>query len=411
MKKILVVGAGAQGGPCASILARQEEISEIRLADINLEFTQKVAAKIGGNKVKPIKLDAGNKEALIEAARGVDAVINLTLIDFNDNVIQAAIAAGAHYIDTANAYEYLDEMAKGVSTLKYHEEFNNIGKTALMGCGGTPGLTNVLARYVCDQLDEVDKLYIRIGGTGLGEPDDIVSAWDPGWSPEIALLDFAKKPMIFEDGQYKKVPVFSRPEDYQFDEPVGQNLLASHSHEEPYTLPYFIGKGIKEVDFKYPVDTMAGTFVKMGFADDEEIEVKGVKICPRDVLMKLVHRPANGFLDESEEEINSWEGFSWVMEIEVTGSRNNKKVRHVISQKFHMDKAARLNLFNTFGSSHIDVALPAVAGAKMCLADNTDTGVISSECLDPDSFYNIMTGMGFPVEFEERVESITRYGK
>jgi hypothetical protein len=38
--------------------------------------------------------------------------------------------------------------------------------------------------------------------------------------------------------------------------------------EEPYTLPYYIGKGLREVDFKYPVDPLAGAFVKMGFADD-----------------------------------------------------------------------------------------------------------------------------------------------
>lgn len=37
MKKLLVIGAGGQGGPCASILARDEQISEIRLGDINFD--------------------------------------------------------------------------------------------------------------------------------------------------------------------------------------------------------------------------------------------------------------------------------------------------------------------------------------------------------------------------------------
>ncbi len=81
----------------------------------------------------------------------------------------------------------------------------------------------------------------------------LVSDWAPGWSPEIALADFAEPPMIFENGQYKTVPIFSRDEDYQFPEPFGKILIASHSHEEPYTLPYYIGKNVKEVDFKYPI--------------------------------------------------------------------------------------------------------------------------------------------------------------
>jgi malate/lactate dehydrogenase len=56
MQKILVVGAGGQGGPCASILATDEEISEIRLGDINFELAQSVAAKINNPKVLPLKL-------------------------------------------------------------------------------------------------------------------------------------------------------------------------------------------------------------------------------------------------------------------------------------------------------------------------------------------------------------------
>lgn len=56
MKKILVVRAGGQGGPFASILARDEEISEIRLGDINFELAQDVAAKINNPKVLPLKL-------------------------------------------------------------------------------------------------------------------------------------------------------------------------------------------------------------------------------------------------------------------------------------------------------------------------------------------------------------------
>jgi len=36
MKKVLVIDAGAQGGPCASILAGEESVKEIHLGDIDL---------------------------------------------------------------------------------------------------------------------------------------------------------------------------------------------------------------------------------------------------------------------------------------------------------------------------------------------------------------------------------------
>jgi saccharopine dehydrogenase-like NADP-dependent oxidoreductase len=402
MNKILIIGAGGQGGPCASILSKVEDVSEIRLGDINAELADKVAEKIGSSKVKPFKLDASRKEDIAKAADGVDVVINLTLIDFNDTILAAALESGCHYVDTACDYSYLRQMVDG-SPLKFDGEFKEIGKTALMGCGAMPGMSNVLIRYLCDQLDEVDKIYLRCGYTDFGEPAEVVSAWDPGWSPEIALADFAEPPMIFENGRYTEVPIFSRAENYDFPEPFGRILIASHSHEEPYTLPYYIGKGVKEVDFKYPVDPLAGAFVKMGFADENEIDVKGVKVVPRDVLMKLVPRPANSFLDENEAGIEASGDYGWIMEFTVDGFKDGEKRSHCLADIIVVDKKTRRNLFRSFGTSHIGVAMPAVVGAGMCLEGDTDTGVISSECLEPAIFFKKMAAMGLPLSFEEKI--------
>jgi saccharopine dehydrogenase-like NADP-dependent oxidoreductase len=402
MGKILIVGAGGQGGPCASILSRVKDISEIRLGDINFDLAKKVADKIGSSKVTPLELDASRKADIAKAADNAEAIINLTLIEFNDTILAAALEAECHYIDTACDYSYLRQMVEGMP-LKYDKDFKETGKTALMGCGATPGMSNVLIRYVCDQLDEVDKIYLRCGYTDFGRPAEIVSGWDPGWSPEIALADFAEPPMIFENGHYKTVPIFSRDEDYQFPEPFGKILIASHSHEEPYTLPYFIGKGVKEVDFKYPVDPLAGAFVKMGFADDKEIEVKGGRVLPRDVLMKLVSRPANSFLSETEAAIDASGAFGWIMEITVDGSKDGGKRSHCITDKTILDKDTRRYLYRTFGTSHIGVALPAIVGVRMCLQGDTSTGVISSECLDPEIFFQEMAALGLPLTLDEKI--------
>jgi len=408
MSKILVVGAGGQGGPCASILARDEQISEIRLGDINFELAANVADKINSSKVKPLLLNAADKKAVIEAARGVDAIINLTLIDFNDNILEAAWTNQSHYVDTACNYGYLMQMVENMP-LQFSSEFKAAGKTALLGCGATPGMSNICIRYVCDQMDVVEKIYLRAGYAQLGESEEVVSAWDPGWSPEIALEDFAEPPMIYEDGQYKTVPIFSRAENYQFPAPVGNLLIASHSHEEPYTLPYYIGKGLKEVDFKYPVDPLAGAFVKMGFADDRQVEVGGVKVVPRDVLMKLVPRPANAFLAEDETTLAQSPDYAWIMEVTVEGVKEGAGCSHILTDLALMDQDAKLSFFRKFGSSHIGVALPAVVGAKMCLAGETESGVISSECLDPLIFFKKMAAMGCPVAFDEKIVKRTLF--
>ena len=403
MSVILVVGAGGQGAPCASILARDDQFSEIRLGDVDPDLARRVSEKIGSDKVKPFELDARHKAEIARAADGVDAIINLTLVSFNQNVLEAALEARTHYVDTACDYGYLVQMASGMKPLRYEQEFRDIGKTALMGCGATPGVTNVLVRYICDQLDELERIYVRCGYALLEETEEVVGPWNPGWSPEIALGDYAEPPMVFEDGEYRNVPIFSRPERHRFADPIGENLLTSHSHEEPYTLPYYLGKGVREVDFKYPVDPIAGALVTMGFADDKAIDVGGVKVVPRDVLMALVERPSSGFLEEDEAAIADSTTFAWAMEVAVDGVENGRRLSHVVSSPAVYDAETKLDLYRRFGSSHIGVALPAVVGAKMCLGGHTEAGVISSECVEPRRFLQISADMGAPVEFDEKV--------
>ena len=93
MKKVLIVGAGAQGGPCASILARDKDVSEIVLADINIDLANKVKDKIKSDKITTMKVDAGKVEDIEKAARGADAIINMVLPRFNPNIMKAALSS------------------------------------------------------------------------------------------------------------------------------------------------------------------------------------------------------------------------------------------------------------------------------------------------------------------------------
>ena len=406
MNKVLIIGAGAQGGPCASILARDDSISEIRLADIDLGLARAVQKKIGSGKVKAIQLDASDVEAVTKAAEGVDIIINLTIIDFNDIIIQAALANKIHYIDTAQNDTYLEQMMENKRPLDKEEEFKSIGKTALLGCGAAPGITNVMVRYVCDQMEEVEKIYIRLGIKHLETGDDIVQGWNPGWSPVMALMDYAEKPCVYKNGEYTRVPIFSRSEEYPFPEPVGKSLISSHSHEEPYTLPYYIKKGLKEVDFKYPVDPIAGALVKMGFGSEEEIEVRGNKMYPIEVLMQMVPRVADAFLEETEETIKEGGDTESVLEVKVDGAMMGRKVTYTCwLENSSVDPAIYQYLYETFGTTQIMIPLPAAVGAKMCLNGMTDAGVISSECLNPEQFFKIMADMGAPMTLREQVAS------
>ena len=399
MQKVLIVGAGGQGGPCASILAKDKDVAEIVLGDIDVELANRVKNKIKSDKINAVKLDAGKVEEIKSAAQGADVIINLALIQFNANIMKAAVENGSHYVDTATGDPVWTQLTKGQS-LELDNEFKKAGLTALIACGGTPGVTNVLIRYTCDKLDRVDEIRIRAGRKRLKESEEVVRAWDPGWAPEVALTDYALPPGVFENGKHQVYPIFSGCEEYVFPDPVGPVLVTHHAHEESVTLPRFIGKGIKYCDFKYPIDPIAGALVKMGFAERKAIDVKGVKVVPLDVVMKLVHHPVDTFLGEDESVVKLPPEVVGFIVMEIKGAKASENVTYKLV-KPSATAEENLRLYKRFGTTRIGVALPAIVGAKMCMAGEAERGVIAPECLDAKKFLKRMDDAGAPVQFEE----------
>jgi saccharopine dehydrogenase-like NADP-dependent oxidoreductase len=291
---------------------------------------------------------------------------------------------------------------------KMHREFMGIGKTALAGCGFAPGIANVLTRYACDQFEQVEKIVIRAGRKSATASEEVVSEWKPTWSPEILLEDYSEPPMLLVDGEYVQVPIFSNPETYTFPEPVGDLLLSSHMHEEPYMIPkFYMDKGLQHFDFKYPVDKLAGAFIKMGFASEEPIDVNGVKVAPVDVLMKLVKRPGNKFFAENEASILESD-LTGIMDVSVDGKRQGERVSLTISYRFTdgPNHERQRQLFNTYSTTMVHVALPAVVGARMCAAGELECGVITPDSIEPQKFFTGMEARGVPFEFTEVVNQL-----
>lgn len=410
--KVFIVGAGAQGGPCASILSRDKAVSEIVLGDIDLALADNVKAKVGGNKITTVRIDAAKVSDIEKAAEGADAVINLTLTAFNHNIMQAALKVGAHYVDTSYGEPTLMDICARDNILaqiienrplEFDREFKSAGLTALAGCGASPGIINVLARYVCDKLDRVDEIRIRLGRKALVPSTEVVGAWGPTWSPFRALWGYAVEPMIFEDGKYRKYPIYSGYEEYHYPEPIGMIPLVYHQHQEPISLPHFIGKGITYCDFKYTIDTRAGTLIKTGFASSDPVDVKGVQVTPVDVLMKLVRRPVDTFLTEDEKTAALPLKVAGRVAIEIKGAKDADELEYKIVYPISLFETAeeKLALYKKFGASNVYVALPAIVGVKMAAAGHAPRGVIAAEALDPLKFLALMTAMGAPVKFLE----------
>lgn len=409
--KAMILGAGGQGAPCASILVRDKDVTEVKLCDINEDMLKKVAEKINSSKITTAKVDASSKESIVGAAKGMDVLIDLVTPLFFENVMVAALEAGTNYVNTAwEEFLYEDFEEKDVrleSRLRYTNEFAEKGLTALLGCGMTSGFaSNVLARYYVDKLDTVESIKFRLAkrNTNIPVEEEILTPWNPGWNPRQALLDFVVPTYKFENGEYVKMEnVFAEPEVWEFPEPVGKQLVSHHAHEEPFSIPHsFADKGLKYCDFKYYVNKSIAPIVALGLGGEEEREVNGVKVKPLDLVLSFVPEPGDSFLNEDPSKFAEQDKTNIVsIMLEIIGMKDGKNVKYTI----HVPtmNAPRQVMYDTYGTSYISVALPAAIGAKMTV-EGTEKGVINPQEMDPDRFIELMRLSGYPNKWEEKIE-------
>jgi saccharopine dehydrogenase-like NADP-dependent oxidoreductase len=205
MKRIIVIGAGAQGSTIAKRMNDHPGVSEIICAD----YDRKAAEALSGslNKARAIQLDASDVNNVIEAARGCDLIVNGLPLDFNLSVMEASLAVNASYFDMAGPMEDIGfvESYKLLFS-EWHERFKAKGLTALVGGGSSPGLANVMARESVEKMDRCETISIFVYENVLTKR--FTPFW---WSPEVAFWDMAYKTFRYENGKHVTDIPFSRP--------------------------------------------------------------------------------------------------------------------------------------------------------------------------------------------------------
>jgi saccharopine dehydrogenase-like NADP-dependent oxidoreductase len=370
-------------------------VDEVLVTDIDRSAAERVCEKIGDAKLRSAEIDATDAAAVASAAAGAGLVFDFVMPWMACSVMEGALRAGSHYVNTAFDEPYWSDLLQG-RPLSLTGKFEEAGLTALLGCGMAPGFINVLIRKHTDMLDVVDSIKIRIakGHTGGGAYDDIFKPWNPGWAPIQALKDCADRAMYYQDGACRFAAPYSGVEEWVFAAPLGKKLVTHHSHEEPYSLPRTIGKGLKYCDFKYYLSYHPAALVSLGLASEEEIDVKGVKVKPIDVCAAVLPKAGNAFLEEDPSTFSWQDGHVFMdMVAEVSGEKAGEEITFVISCPKMTSPAQAI--YDLFGTSLVNVALPAVVGGRQ-ITEGAKKGVIFAEELDPDRFIDDMKATGYP---------------
>lgn len=201
MGKVLIIGAGGVGTVVAHKVAQNSDIfTEIMLASRTRSKCDAIAKQIGGGKIKTAQVDADNVEdlkALFNSFKP-ELVINVALPYQDLTIMNACLACGVNYLDTAN-YEPKDEAKYEYSwQWAYKEKFEKAGLTAILGCGFDPGVTSVFTAYAAkhhfDELHTLDIVDCNAGDHG--------KAFATNFNPEINIREVTQKGKYWENGKW-----------------------------------------------------------------------------------------------------------------------------------------------------------------------------------------------------------------
>ena len=311
MCKALIIGAGGVGTVVAQKIAANPIFSDVMLASRTKAKCDAIAAAIGGDRVKTAQVDADNVADLCELFRAFkpDIVVNVALPYQDLTIMDACLACGVNYMDTANyepentddpewraIYEKRCKEA-GFSAYfdyswqwAYAKKFEEAGLTALLGSGFDPGVTQAYCAYAkkheFDTIDTIDILDCNGGDHGY--------PFATNFNPEINLREVSAPGSYWENGHWVEIPPMSIKREYNFDE-VGEKDMYLLHHEEIEALAKNI-PGVKRIRFFMTFGQSYLTHMKclenVGLLSTTPITFNGQQIVPIQFLKELLPDPS-----------------------------------------------------------------------------------------------------------------------
>ena len=305
--RVLLIGAGTVGEAIARLAAQRDWCEAMIVADSSLDRAQAVEAKIGqAGRFRAERVDARDQASVAGLARnnGVDLVMNAVDPRFLIPIFDAALDAGANYMDMATSLSRphptqpyrLTGVKLADDQFDRATQWEAAGRLALVGMGMDPGLSDVFARHAASHLfDEVDEVHVRDGGD-LRIPG---FAFAPVFSIWTTIEECLNPPVVWEradgqDGAWVTTEPFSAPELFPFPEGIGPVECVNVEHEEVLLVPRWI-IGVKRVTFKYALGSdfidKLKTIHALGLDRTDRVSVRGVEVAPRDLLAAITPDP------------------------------------------------------------------------------------------------------------------------
>ncbi|WP_194611130.1 saccharopine dehydrogenase family protein [Clostridium vitabionis] len=413
MARLLIIGCGGVARVAIAKCCQNKDIfQEIMIASRTKEKCDALAEELRpttSTVITTAQIDAMNVEALTALIRNYrpDAVLNVALPYQDLAIMDACLAAGVHYIDTANYEpEDTDDPAwrkiyeercrrEGFSAYfdyswqwAYQEKYRAAGLTALCGTGFDPGVTSVFAAYAkkhyFDRIDTIDILDCNGGDHGY--------PFATNFNPEINLREVSAPGSYWENGHWVEIPAMSVKRTYDFPE-VGEKDMYLLHHEEIEALGAHMPE-VKRIRFFMTFGQSYLTHMKcledVGMLSTTPVNFEGHEIVPIQFLKALLPDPATlGRRTVGKTNIGCI----------FTGEKDGKPKKLYIYNV--CDHQA---CYREVGSQAISytTGVPAMIGAMMVVTGKWQKpGVYTTDEFDPDPYMEALNRWGLPWTVEE----------
>jgi saccharopine dehydrogenase (NAD+, L-lysine forming) len=387
MGKVLVIGAGGVGTVVVNTMARLPEVfTEIMLASRTKAKCDIIAERIGKNRVQTAQVDADNVPELTNLIRSFkpDLVVNVALPYQDLHIMDACLAAGVTYLDTAN-YEPPEEAKYAYSwQWAYHDRFREAGLTAILGCGFDPGVTSVFTAYAAKHhFSEIH--YLDIVDCNAG---DHGKPFATNFNPEINIREVTQKGKYWEDGRWVTTEPHEIHKPLTYPE-IGpkESYLIYHEELESLVKNFpSIRRARFWMTFGQEYLTHLRVIQNIGMARIDPVMYNGVEIVPIQFLKAVLPNP--GDLGEN---YKGWTSIG--CRIKGISKEGTERTYYIWNNCSHEEA------YRETGTQAVSftTGVPAAIGAMMYMKGLwKNPGVWNVEQFDPDPFMTELNRLGLP---------------
>lgn len=246
---------------------------EVTAADVSMKSLKKFEGEFS---IRPLQADLSDPGQVRDVVGPFGLVLGAMPSRFGLQTLRAVIEAGKPYCDIS----FMSEDAASLDALAKQK-----GIAAVVDCGVSPGLSNMMVGFAHAQMDRTERARIYVGG--IPKARHWPFQYKAPFAPSDVIEEYTRPARVVENGRITAKSAMSDCEMLDFP---GIGTLEACATDGLRTLLRTVAiPDMFEKTLRYPGHyELMRVFRETGFFAEEEITVGQARVRPRDVTAKLL---------------------------------------------------------------------------------------------------------------------------